>query len=84
MTTTMFSITSNNKTLDLYYYRMDVYTRGLHWVWAPAGPNANLAVAGGFSLCCGRSEKFAGSIGIWHVIEMESTHGVEIKIKAAV
>ncbi|XP_058641604.1 interleukin-17 receptor B isoform X2 [Onychostoma macrolepis] len=36
-----------------------VQSRGLHWVWAPAGPNANLAGAGGFTFA-GKSEIFAG------------------------
>ncbi len=38
-------------------------TRELHWVWAPAGPNANLVGAGGSTFAAGgsgRSENFAG------------------------
>ncbi len=29
------------------------HSRGLHWVWATAGPNTNLAGSGRFYLCCG-------------------------------
>ncbi len=32
-----------------FYLKRGLWTRGLHWVWAPAGPNANLAGAGGFT-----------------------------------
>ncbi len=56
-----------------------VHSRGLHWVWAPAGPNANLVGAGGFTFAAGgsgRSENFAG--------DPFSTHEVEKEIKAAV
>ncbi len=58
----------------------------MHWVWAPAGPNANLAGAGGFTFAAGGSgwsEHFC-NVGIWRVIEMESMHKVDKKIKAAV
>ncbi len=30
-----------------------VWGRGLHRVWAPVGPNANLAVVGGFTFAAG-------------------------------
>ncbi len=29
------------------------HIRGLHWVWAPVGPNANLTGAGGFTFAAG-------------------------------
>lgn len=39
-------------------------SKGLHWVWAPAGPNANLMGAEGFALLqagvAGRAEHFVG------------------------
>ncbi len=47
-------------------FNNDIQTRGLHWVWAPAGPtgpNTNLAEAGCFTFAAGRSgrsENFAG------------------------
>ncbi len=49
------------------------------------GPNANLAGVGGFIFAAVRTfcARPAGNGGIWHVIEMESTH-VEQKMKAAV
>ncbi len=70
----------------IIYYGYALHIRGLHWVCAPAGPNANLAGAGGFTFAAGgsgRSENFAGDGGIWRVIEIESTQ-VEKEIKAAV
>ncbi len=48
---------------DINWWTGVVWIRGLHWVWAPAGPKANLAGAGGFTFAAGRSERsenFAG------------------------
>ncbi len=40
-----------------------ICSRGLHWVWAPAGPNANIAAAGGITFAAGESRWSENLVG---------------------
>ncbi len=40
-----------------------ICSRGLHWVWAPAGPNAKLAAAGGITFAAGGSGRSENLVG---------------------
>ncbi len=55
-------LTSSTLTLLSVTVWSTLQSRGLHWVWAPAGPNANPAGAGSFTFAAGGSgwsENFA-------------------------
>ncbi len=55
-------LTSSTLTLLSVTVWSTLQNRGLHWVWAPAGPNANPAGAGSFTFAAGGSgwsENFA-------------------------